>query len=163
MSFTVLPVSDCVSTPFALRPQHGTPGPPLSVICVKLMMMSRMNSMLFFTAHTLTQCLFAGGMSPYSQRQEHGMFLLVYTRTTTDSIFFLHELIVFYEQASCRTLWLKAFSCKPCKPCILFNMLDMPVLLDHYVLVLIVLVINWQNVSILRGSMEKILKRPFTM
>ena len=28
MSFAVSPVSDCVSTPFALRPQHGTLGPP---------------------------------------------------------------------------------------------------------------------------------------
>jgi len=35
-----------------LRSQHGTPGPPLPVICVRLMMMSRMNSMLFSTAHT---------------------------------------------------------------------------------------------------------------
>jgi len=33
MSFTVLPVSDCVSTPFALRPQHGTPPPPLCDLC----------------------------------------------------------------------------------------------------------------------------------
>ena len=93
MSFTVLPVSDCVSTPFALRPQHGTPPPPLPVICAKLMMMSRMNSkpvtltrmnsMLFSTAHTPIQCLFAGDMSPYSQRQEHRMFLLCCTNKQT--------------------------------------------------------------------------------
>jgi len=31
--------------------------------------------------------------------------------------FFLHELFTFYEQASSRTSWLKAFFCKPCKPC----------------------------------------------
>jgi hypothetical protein len=35
MSFAVLPVSDCVSTPFALRPQHDTPAPPLPVIRVR--------------------------------------------------------------------------------------------------------------------------------
>ena len=46
--------------------------PPLVVICVRLMMMSRMNSMLF-SAHTPIQCLFAEIMSPYSQRQEHRM------------------------------------------------------------------------------------------
>ena len=57
----------------------------IPVICVKLMMMSRMNSMLLSTAHTPIQCLFAGDMSPYSQRQEHRMFLLYGTRTTTNS------------------------------------------------------------------------------
>ena len=56
MSFAVLPVSDCVSTPFALRPQHGTPGPSLP-ISVRLLMM---NSMQFSTAHTPIQCFFAG-------------------------------------------------------------------------------------------------------
>ena len=77
MSFAVLPVSDCVSTPFALRPQHGAPPPPLPVICAKLMMMSRMNRQhaIFHCTHPI-QCLFAGDMSPYSQRQEHRMFLL---------------------------------------------------------------------------------------
>ena len=74
MPFAVFPVSDCVSTPFALRPQCGTPDPPPPVICVKLMMMSKMNSMLFSTVHTPIQCLFAADMSPYSQRQEHRMF-----------------------------------------------------------------------------------------
>ena len=108
-------VSDCVSTPFALRPQHGTPAPPLPVICVRLMMMSRMNSMLFSTAHTPIQCLFAGDTSPYSQRQEHRMFLLFCTRTTTNSTFFCMNYF-FYEQASSHTLWLKAFPCKPCRP-----------------------------------------------
>jgi len=95
ISFAVLPVSDCVSTPFALRLQHGTPGPPLPVICVRLMTMSRMNSMLFSTA----QCLFAGGMSACSQRREHRMFLHFCTRTTTNSI--VSTLTdFFYEQAS---------------------------------------------------------------
>jgi len=32
--------------------------------------------------------------------------------------FFLHNLYAFYEQASSRTSWLKAFLCKPYKPCI---------------------------------------------
>jgi hypothetical protein len=81
-----LPVSDCVSTPFVLRPQHGTPGPSLPVICVRLMM-SRINSMLFSTAHTPIQCLVAVDMSPYSQKQEHMLFLLFCTRATTNSIF----------------------------------------------------------------------------
>jgi len=103
MSFAVLPVSDCVSTlPFALRPQHGTPAPPLPVNYVRLMMMSRMNSMLLSTAHTPIQCLFAGDMSPYSQRQEHRKFLLFCTRTTT--LFFSALINVFYEQVSSRTL-----------------------------------------------------------
>ena len=35
--------------------------------------------------------------------------------------FSLHDLIVFYEQASSRTLWLKAFPCNPCKPCNSYN------------------------------------------
>ena len=65
VSFTVLLVSDSVSTPFALRPQHGFPGSPLPVICVRLLM-TRMNSMLFSTAHPPIQCLFAEDMSPYS-------------------------------------------------------------------------------------------------
>jgi len=82
------PFQTAYSTPFALGPQHGTPAPPLPVICVRLMMMSRMNSMLFSTAHTPIQYLFAGDMSPYSQRQEHKMFLLFCTRTTTNSINF---------------------------------------------------------------------------
>ena len=114
-SHTVLPVSDCVSIPFALRPQHGNPGPPLPVICVRLLMMSRMNSMLISTAHTPIQCLFAGNISPYSQGQEHRIFLHFCTRTTTNSNF-VHELIVCYEQTSSHTLWLEAFPCKPCKP-----------------------------------------------
>jgi len=50
------------------------PGSSLPEICVRLVMMSRMNSMLFYTAHNPIQCLFAGDMSPYSQRQEHMMF-----------------------------------------------------------------------------------------
>ena len=47
-----------------------------------------MNSMLFSTAHTPIQCLFAGDMSPYSQRLEYRMFLLFCTRTATNSILF---------------------------------------------------------------------------
>jgi len=39
--------------------------------------------------------------------------LLFSTRTTTNS-FFSSWTDVFYEQTSSRTLWLKAFSCKPC-------------------------------------------------
>ena len=38
-------------------------------------------------AQTPIQCFFAGDMSPYSQRQEHRMFLLFCTGTTTNSIF----------------------------------------------------------------------------
>ena len=84
------PVLDCVSTPFAFNCNIMEPHvlAPLPVISVRLMMMSRMNSMLFSTAHTPIQCLFAGDISPYPQRQEHRMFLLFCTRTTT--IFFLH-------------------------------------------------------------------------
>ena len=104
MSFAVLPVSDCVSTPFALRPQHGAPPPPLPVICAKLMMMSRMNSMLFSCIHPHTvnrrrnESLFL---------EARAQFLPFCTRTTTNSNFFCMN-----EQAS-STLWLKAFPCKP--------------------------------------------------
>jgi len=65
-------VSDCVSTPFALRPQHGTPGPNLPVICVRLMMMSRMNRILLEArAHDVSTC-----------------FLVILSlRTTKNSIF----------------------------------------------------------------------------
>jgi len=65
----------------------GWRSPPIVTIVtiVRLMMMSRMNSMLFSFAHPPIQCLFAGDMSsPYSQRQEHRMFLLFCTRTTTE-------------------------------------------------------------------------------
>jgi hypothetical protein len=40
---------------------------------------------IFHCTHPI-QCVFAGDMSPYSQRQEHRMFLLFCTRTTTNSI-----------------------------------------------------------------------------
>jgi len=40
------------------------------------------------TAHTPIQCYFAGDVSPYSQRQEHWVFLLFCTRTPTNSITF---------------------------------------------------------------------------
>jgi len=65
-------------------------------------MMSRMKSMLYSTAHTPIQCLFAGDMSPYSQRQEHRMFTYLHQNNKKFD-FFLHELIVFYELSS-RTL-----------------------------------------------------------
>ena len=48
--------------------------PGMPVTCVRLTMMSRINSMLFSTAHTPIQCLFAVDMSPYSQKQEHMLF-----------------------------------------------------------------------------------------
>jgi len=92
MSFAVLPVSGCVSTPVALRPQHGTPAPPLPVICVRLMMMSRMNSMLFSCIHPHTvnrrrnESLFL---------EARAQFLPFCTRTTTNSNFFCMN-----EQAS---------------------------------------------------------------
>ena len=119
MSFTVLPVSNCVSTPFNLRPQHGTPATPLPVIFVKLMMMSRMNSMLFSTAHTHphTVSLRRRYESLFSEARAQDVITILYPEQQQTTYLFL--LIVFYEQPSSRTLWLKAFPCKPCKPCIL--------------------------------------------
>ena len=84
MSFAVLAVSDCVSTPFALRPQHGTPAPPLPVICVKLMMMSRMNSMLFSTAHTPIQS------PPYCVSSQE-IWVLILKGKSTGCSYFLHQ------------------------------------------------------------------------
>jgi len=115
MSFAVLPVFDCVSTPSVVRLWHGTPGPPLLVVCVELIMMSKMSSISFFTAHSLMWFLFAGDLRPYSQRQECRTYLPFWTRTTTNSVFYYMNL-AFYEQASGRAYWLRPFSCKPCKP-----------------------------------------------
>ena len=103
MSFVVLPVSECVSTPFALRPQHGTPAPPLPVICVKLMMTSRMNSALFSIAHT-----------PIQHSQE--IWVLILRGKITGCFYFFapeqqQTLLFLHEQASSRTLWLKTFPC----------------------------------------------------
>ena len=56
------------------------------------------------TAHTPIQCLFAGDMSPYSQRQEHRMFLLFCTRTTTNSYTILHELVEMLESLISRII-----------------------------------------------------------
>ena len=91
----------------------------LPVICVRLMMMSRMNSMLISTAH----------IPPYNVSLQEIWVLILRGKSTgcfyflapeqQQTFFFLHELIVFYEQASTRTLWLKAFPCKPCKPWII--------------------------------------------
>jgi len=88
MSFAMwLPIFDCVSTPSVVRLWHGTPGPPLLVICVKLKMMSKMSSISIFTARTIMWFLFAGDLRPYSQRQECRTYLPFCTRTTTNSIF----------------------------------------------------------------------------
>jgi len=76
---------------------------PLPVISVRLMMMSRMNSMLLSTADHPTQCLFTGETSPYSQRQEQDVSTLLH-QNNKKVHFSLHELIVFYEQASSHTL-----------------------------------------------------------
>ena len=65
-------------------------------------------SMLFSTAHTPIQFLFAGDMSPYSQRQR-AQDISTFLQQNNKILFFLHELIVVYEQAS--TSWLKAFPC----------------------------------------------------
>jgi len=89
MSFAVLPVFDCVSTPSVVRLWHGTPGLPLLVIRVKLKMMSKMSSMSFFTARTLMWFVFAGDLRPYSQRQECRTYLPFCTRKNNKLNFFL--------------------------------------------------------------------------
>ena len=108
----------CVFTPLALRPQHETPGPPLPVICVRLMMISRMiSSMLLYTANTPLQCLFAGDMSPYSQRQEHRMFLIFRTRTTTSKLYFFYmNWFFFMSRLAVAGFDWRPFLVKPCKP-----------------------------------------------
>jgi hypothetical protein len=70
--------------------------------------------------------------------------------------FFLHELIAFYEQASSRTSWLMAFFVDLDSWEFLYVLfkLNMPVSLITF-LSLILWVINWQHVSILRGSIRK--------
>lgn len=62
MSFKVLPVFDCEFTPFAVKLPHGTSGPPLLVMYVRLMMMMRMSSILFSTAPTRMWFLFSGDL-----------------------------------------------------------------------------------------------------
>jgi hypothetical protein len=79
---------------------------PLLATYVRLMIMSRMKSMFSFTARTLRWFLSAGSTAgSYFHRQDRRSF---YTRKTT-LIFFIHELIWLYEQASSYTSWLKAF------------------------------------------------------
>jgi hypothetical protein len=114
MSFAVLPVSDCVCTPFALRPQHrkirpqhGTPAPPLPVICVRLVMMSRMNSMLFSTAHPHTVSLCRKYESLFSEARAQDVFSFLHHVTPKVWQRWHHlscTMIVFYEQASSHTL-----------------------------------------------------------
>jgi hypothetical protein len=50
MSFAVWLVLDFASTPFALKPQLGTPPLPLLATYVRLMIMSRMKIMFSSTA-----------------------------------------------------------------------------------------------------------------
>ena len=66
------------------------------MICVRLMMMSKMNSILFSAAHTPMQCLFAGDMSPYSQRQQHRMFLHFCTTGRTKKLYFFYITGMFF-------------------------------------------------------------------
>jgi len=61
-------------------------------------MMSRMNSMLFSTTHTPIQCLFAGDMSPYSQRTIDFFFL---------SLWIYLWLAETSQQPISQTTWLK--------------------------------------------------------
>ena len=79
-------VSDFASTTYALKPQLGVLPLPLLATYVRLMIMSRMKSMFSFTARTLRWCLFAGSTGRYFHRHDR-MFLLFYTRTTTNSFF----------------------------------------------------------------------------
>ena len=99
-------VWDFASTPSALKPQLEILPFSLLATYVRLMIMSRMKSMFSFTARTLRWFLSAGSTAgSYFHRQDRRSF---YTRKTT-LIFFIHELIWLYEQASSYTSWLKAF------------------------------------------------------
>jgi hypothetical protein len=81
------------STSFALKQQLGIPPLPLLATYVRLMMMSRMKSMLFFTARTLRWFLSAGSTLSYFHRQDQ-MCLLFYTRIPTNS--FISFMSLFY-------------------------------------------------------------------
>ena len=105
MSFAVLPVSDCVHT---LRFETATWNLSSSLSCdlceVDDDVQDEQHANFHCIAHTLVQYLLAGDMSPYSQRQEHRMFLLFCTRTTTNSYPILHELVEMLESLISRII-----------------------------------------------------------
>jgi hypothetical protein len=111
ISFAVWLVSDFVSTPFALKPQLGISPLPLLATYVRLMMMSRLKNMFYFTARFLRWFLSAGSTRSYFSQTGFSAFLRQENNKK------LHEPILLYEQASSHTSHLKACSCKPCSQC----------------------------------------------
>jgi len=117
MSFAVLPVSDWVSTPFALRPQHGTPGPSLPVICADDAVQDEQHA-IFHCTQPHTVSLRRRYESLFSEARAQDVSTL--THESNNTIFFLHEPIVINEQAlvflvswvSRKVLILTAYSAK---------------------------------------------------
>jgi len=112
MSFAVLPVFNCVSTPSVVRPWHGTPGPPLLVICVKLKMMFLRWAACHFSLthpHVVSLQIRRRFATLFSETRVQDVFAFLH-QNNNKLQFFLHELIAFYKQASGRAYWLrKAF------------------------------------------------------
>jgi hypothetical protein len=90
ISFAALPVSDCESTPFALRPQHGTPGLPG-------------NTLKFVWGWWWcpgTACYFPLHAPPYSVSSQKIWVLILRGKNTECFYNFAPEFIVFNEQTS---------------------------------------------------------------
>jgi len=118
--------------PSALRPQHGTPAPPLPVTtCDYLWLPVTTCDYLWLPVWGWwwcpgwTACYFPLHTPHYSVSSQE-IWVLILRGTSTgcyyffapeqqQTPFFLYQLFLFYEQANSRTLWLKAFPCKPRK------------------------------------------------
>ena len=87
MSFTVLPVSDCVSTPFALRPQHGTPGPSLPVICADDAVQDEQHA-IFHCTQPHTVSLRRRYESLFSEARAQGVVFLFCTHQSNNKLYF---------------------------------------------------------------------------
>jgi len=90
MSFAVWLVSNFVSAPFELKQQLGIPPLPLIATCVRLMTMSRMKK------HVLFHCTNPQMVSLC--RKYAFLFLLFYTRKTTNTIFSFMNLFYFMNR-----------------------------------------------------------------
>jgi len=111
MLFAACLASDFVPTLYELKLWPGLTIPPLLVTCV-MPMMYRMSDISFSTAPIHTWSLREALRRTYASLFPSAGFNNVSAflgQENNKLFFFLHALIVFYEQASSRSIWLKAF------------------------------------------------------
>jgi len=126
MSFAAWHNLESVFTLFAMWQPLGITGLPKVAIVKRQMIISRTSNMPSSILRIPLWSLSLQGTCPpvLSYRISwYVYFLNSKQQYPTGNIppFFLHELLAFYEQASSRTSWLKAFKIKlflnPCNPC----------------------------------------------